>query len=202
MKHTRSNRKSNNYTRKRRTNVIIFKDHPEFTPNLTPREIFQLGSFGGTYWRPIFSKTNNKHYKNVHKKFPKSWWKNIKEENLTSPDYDIKKNKYGVKVGLDLDYWEAKKWMYHKHPYGWVHWYCDFYQGNRCEDDERQIKRWQGLAGPRGRFMRFLVTKILQKKSKYNDESISPKIRQVLQHWGYVLTKEDFDNEIKRRNQK
>ena len=48
--------------------------------------------------------------------------------------------------------------------------------------------------------MRFLVTQILRKNGKYNDESISPKIRQVLQHWGYVLTKKDFDNEIKRRN--
>ena len=34
-------------------------------------------------------------------------------------------------------------------------WRCDFYQGKRGQDDERQIKRWQGLAGPRGRFMRF-----------------------------------------------
>ena len=50
------------------------------------------------------------------------------------------------------------------------------------------------------RFMRFLVTKILQKNANYNDETVSPKIRQVLQHWGYVLTKRDFDNEVKRRN--
>ena len=27
---------------------IIFKDYPDFTPNLTPIEIFRLGSFGGT----------------------------------------------------------------------------------------------------------------------------------------------------------
>jgi len=31
------------------------------------------------------------------------------------------------------------------------------------------------------------------------DETISPKIRQVLQHWGYKLTKRDYDNEVKRR---
>ena len=30
--------------------IIKFKDYPEFQPNLTPREIFKLGSFGGTYW--------------------------------------------------------------------------------------------------------------------------------------------------------
>ena len=28
---------------------ISFADYPEFTPNLTPRQMFQMGSFGGTY---------------------------------------------------------------------------------------------------------------------------------------------------------
>ena len=29
--------------------------------------------------------------------------------------------------------------------------------------------------------------------SKYDDYSISPKIRQTLLHWGYELTKNDFE---------
>ena len=188
-----------NKTRKNTNKTIYFKDHPDFTPNLTPIQIFRLGSFGGTYWRPIYSKTNKRNYKNVHKKYPKSWWKNIPEENLSSSEYDINKNKYKVKVGLSLEYWENKKWIHPDNPYGWVHWYCDFYNGKRGEDDRRQIERWKGLAGPKGRFMRFLVTKILNKGAKYNDISVSPKIRQVLQHWGYVLSKKDFNNELIRR---
>ena len=36
----------------------VFKDYPEFRPNLSPREMFLLGSFGGTYWRPIYSSIN------------------------------------------------------------------------------------------------------------------------------------------------
>ena len=32
--------------------------------------------------------------------------------------------------------------------------------------------------------------------SKYNDYSISPKIGQILLHWGYELTKKDFFNEL------
>jgi hypothetical protein len=48
--------------------------------------------------------------------------------------------------------------------------------------------------------MRFLVTQILKKRGgQWDDETISPKIRQVLQHWGYKLTKKDFDNEVERR---
>ena len=87
------------------------------------------------------------------------------------------------------------------HPYGWVQWYCDFFAGKRSEDDERQIGRWKALAGSNGRFMKFLVTQILKKgnKNSWNDNDISPKIRQVLQHWGYKLTKKDFDREYKSR---
>lgn len=179
-----------------------FKDHPEFTPNLSPREMFRLGSFGGTYWRPIYSHVTKKHYKNKHKKYPKSWWKCIPESHLSQKNYDVAVNKYRVKVGTTLEFWESKQWITKQNPYGWVHWYCDFYNGRRGPDDARQISRWQKLAGKKGRFMRFLVTQILKKKGKWNDESISPKIRQVLQHWGYVLTKKDFDGEVKRRKSK
>jgi hypothetical protein len=56
---------------------FIFSDYPTFTPNLSPREIFKLGSFGGTYWRPIYSSVTKKNYKNVHKQYPSSWWTGI-----------------------------------------------------------------------------------------------------------------------------
>ena len=43
-----------------RPKKIKFDDYPDFTPNLTPRQIFLLGSFGGTYWRPIYSQITKK----------------------------------------------------------------------------------------------------------------------------------------------
>ena len=73
-----------------------------------------------------------------------------------------------------------------------MQWYCDFYIGERGSDDERQIDRWLKTAGPNSRFRRALINKIKDNNSKYNDETISPKIRQTLQHWGYVLTERDF----------
>ncbi len=187
----------------KKKSYYYFKDYPDFKPNLSPREMFLLGSFGGTYWRPIKSKFYDKILKDRHKRYPSSWWKNIPKDWLTRPmnKYDIKINKYGVKVGTSLEFWESKNWIVKTHPYGWVDWYCDFFMGNRGDDDERQIKRWQRLAGHKGRFMRFLVTQILKKGTKkdWNNKNISPKIRQVLLHWGYQLTKKDFDNEVKRR---
>jgi len=182
---------SKNKTHKRRNR---FRDYPEFRPNLTPREIFKLGSFGGTYWRPINSAITGKSYKNEYLKYPKSWWKGIPEEHLTKEwdNYDEKINKYGVKVGTTLEFWEEKEWIKKYHPYGWVQWYCDFYNGKRSKDDERQVKRWVRTAGPNSRFRRALINLIKKNKAKYNDFSISPKIRQILQHWGYVLTEKDF----------
>jgi hypothetical protein len=185
--------------------TIKFKDYPDFKPNLTPRQIFKLGSFGGTYWRPIYSSITKKNYKNRHKLYPKSWWKGISNELLINEKCNKKLNKYKVKVGTSLPFWEKKKWITKYHPYGWIEWYCDFYKGKRCLDDERQIKRWKNLAGENGRFRKWLITLIINKKGssnasrKWNDETISPKIRQTLQHWGYKLTKSDFNKEIQNR---
>ena len=46
------------------------------------------------------------------------------------------------------------------------------------------------------RFKRKLVKMIKDNGSKFDDNSISPKIRQILLHWGYELTEKDFFNEL------
>ena len=182
------------YPIKNKKGEIIFNDYPEFRPNLTPIEMFELGSFGGTYWRPIYSNVVNKKLSNIHKKYPKTWWKGLSDNMLINKweDYDININKYKVKVGTTLSYWEEKKWIRKNHPYGWVHWYCDFYMGKRSDDDEWQINRWINTAGPNSRFRRRLINMINNKNTTYDDYTISPKIRQTLQHWGYQLTKNDL----------
>ena len=43
------------------------------------------------------------------------------------------------------------------------------------------------------RFRGKLVKMIKDTVSKFDDYSISPKIRQVLLHWGYELTKQSYD---------
>ena len=175
---------------------LVFPDNPEFTPNLTPREIFQLGSFGGTYWRPIYSSVTKKNYKNIHHNYPKSWWEGIPEKHLSSSTYTVKANKYKKKVGSTLEDWESSSWITGYNPYGWVHWYCDYYNGRRTPDDNRQIMRWLNFTGPKGRFKNRLLNMVKNKKEKgmqtsHNDYIVSPAIRQSLQHWGYQLTEED-----------
>ena len=46
------------------------------------------------------------------------------------------------------------------------------------------------------RFRGKLVKMIRNADSKYDGYSISPKIRQILLHWGYELTEKDFFNEL------
>ena len=169
--------------------------HKSFKPNLTSKKVLQEGSFGGTYWRPITYK--GKEYKNQHKKYKFG----LDESLLTLPwnKYDKKINKYGVQVGQTYQAWLDKDWISDYDPYGWFQWYCNYERGRRCDDDERQIQRWLGIAGPNGRFRKWLVTLILKQNGKWNDYSISPKIRQTLLHWGYELTKKDFDAEVKSR---
>lgn len=171
-----------------------FKDHPEFTPNLSPREMFLKGSFieWGGYFRPIYSSVVGKDLSNQHKEF--SFLKNLPEELLINTEKDYKKfNKYGVKCGSSLEDWEGKGWIEPQDPYGWVQWYCRFYAGRRTDDDQRQIQRWNALAGPNGRFRKMLINKIKKAGTSYDDYSISPVVRQVLLHWGYELKKKDLD---------
>jgi len=175
--------------------------HKQFKPNRSPKRVFQMGAFGGTYFRPIYSSVTGKNYTsgNVIREF-KEWFKDIDtEKKVTSEKYDKKVNKYGVKCGSSLESWESSGWIDKQDPYGWFQWYCRYHKGRRTKDDERQIKRWLALTGPNGRFRRRLMNEIIKKKKKYNDTSVSPVIRQVLLHWGYELTQKDLNDYKKSR---
>ena len=46
------------------------------------------------------------------------------------------------------------------------------------------------------RFRGIFVKMIKDDGIKFNNYSVSPRIRQILLHWGYELTEEDFFNEL------
>ena len=86
-------------------------------------------------------------------------------------------NKYGIKCGTSLRFWENKGWIINIDPYGWFRWYFRYFLGRRLKDDERQINKWKKLVT---RFRGKLVKMIRDAASKFDDYSISPKIRQTL----------------------
>ena len=53
-------------------------------------------------------------------------------------------------------------------------------------EDQKMMSRFRGK----------LVKMIRDAGSKFDDYSISPKIRQTLLHWGYELTEKDLVNEL------
>jgi len=172
-----------------------FPDHPSFKPNLSPKEVMQLGSFGGTYFRDIVSAVTNKKHKgrDVIKEYPKDWFKGIDVATLVcSPTYKKQVNKYKASCGASLGQWECSGWISPLDPYGWFQWYCRFFLGRRTTDDKRQIDRWSKGQGPKGRWRSRLCNDIINKNGKFDDAKISPVIRQVLQHWAYKVTAADL----------
>ena len=159
----------------------------EFSPNKIPIEIIKEGAFGGNYFRDIYSNINEKWYKNSWKEF--IHLKNIDAKFYASDCYDVNVNKYGVKCGTLLRFWENKGWINKINPYGWFQWYFRYWLGRRSKDDKRQINRRKKIVS---RFRVKLIKMIRNSNSKFDDYSISPKIRQILLHWSYELTEKDF----------
>jgi hypothetical protein len=179
--------------------VLVFKDHKEFQPNFSPKEVIQAGSFGGTYFRPIKSSITGLNYNKQWLELPQNWKEGLNtKRDVASPTYDEKVNTYKVKCGGDLDMWESSGWIVKQDPYGWFQWYCRFYLGRRSPDDERQIGRWKNCTGPKGRWKNNLIGKLVKSESAYDNMAVSPVVRQTLQHWGYRLTKADFEDRKKK----
>ena len=93
-----------------------------FNPNKTPVEVINEGSFGGTYFRDIYSGVNGKWYRNTWKEF--DFLKSVDNRLYSSNYYDVNVNKYGVTRSTSLRFWENKGWIKGQDPYGWFQWYC------------------------------------------------------------------------------
>ena len=159
----------------------------ELNPNKTPIEVFKEGAFGRTYFKDIYSGVNGKWYRNLWKEINEL--KNTDQKVYCSDYYDAELNKYKVKTETSLRFWENKIWINETDSYGWLEWYFRYFLGRRSSGDFRQIKRWKKIVST---FKGKLVKVIKDSSGKFDDYSISPKIRQILLHWGYELKKEEI----------
>ncbi len=134
----------------------------DFKPELTPKEMLDLGIFGGNY----FIETPNE--------FPKEWFTKTKfSDNFA----DNNLNFYKVNASMSLNEWLKRGWIYPEDPKGWFLWYCRYYYGRRIEDeDERQIKRWKNMK-------RHIIQ--LKNHCQSGDLNCRRRQRQSLLHWAY-----------------
>jgi len=135
---------------------------PEFKPELSPKEMLQLGVFGGKYMT------------DCRNEFPASWFVRAK---LSPEARDSSLNYFGVNASQPLSEWRRKGWIHPADPRGWFQWYCRYYMGRRMPiEDGRQIRRWKA--------MRRHVVQI-QRNCDRGDFSCRPRQRQALLHWAY-----------------
>jgi len=144
-----------------RTKPMSRAFRPGFKPQLTPKQMLQLGVFGGKYMN------------DCRKEFPASWFKKAK---LSTRRHDPALNYFGVNASQPLSVWEKKGWIYEEDPRGWFQWYCRYYSGRRCPDDLRQIARWRAV--------RRHVAQ-LKKNCARGDLECRRRQRQALLHWAY-----------------
>lgn len=138
---------------------------PEFKPELTPKEMLELGVFGDRYMRDCINE------------FPKDWFINAKLHPQGVPGHSPELNYFGVDASQTLKVWQEKGWIYEEDPRGWFQWYCRYYMGRRIPpEDERQIKRWQA-------YKRHLAQ--VKKNCSKGDLDCRKKQRQSILHWAY-----------------
>ena len=159
----------------------------DFGANKTSVETIREGAFGGTYLRDIYPSVTGKRYKKSWKQF--NQLKNIDQKFYCLDYYNASVNKYGVKCGTLPRFSETKGCINEIDPYGWFQWYFRYWLCRRPEDDERQINEWKKTVS---RFTGILVKMIKDAGSKFDDYSVSSKIRQILFDWGNELTEIEF----------
>ena len=172
-----------------------FADEPTFLPNKSPEEMLREGCFGGSYFRPLYSKRLGATVENDFLELPHAWFEGLDINRfLVSPDYDPDVNKYKVKCGQSIEEWEAAGWIDHRHDIrGWFQWYCRFFIGRRCEDDDRQISRWKKCVGETGRWKRALLKKyramgvreVFDDGEDEDQNDVSPVMHQTCFQWAY-----------------
>ncbi len=133
-----------------------------FKPQLTPKEMLELGVFGGSYFN-----------KNQINEFPKSWFKKAKISKI----FNVNLNRFKVRSGLSRKEWIEKGWIFKEDPLGWFQWYCRYSMGRRISKiDIIQIKRWKN-------FNRHVMA--IKKNCESVDLNCRKRQRQAILQWAY-----------------
>ena len=162
-----SNTMQKNYVYFRTKPEWEFDDYPDFTPDLTPKEVLEYWAFSWKYFWDIPGTDE----------YPEDFEKVVENASAWVDEWeDNSMNYFKIKAGQDLEDWEEKGWIRDQDPRGWFEWYTRFYFGRRSPDDERQIQRWKNIT-------RFLTQ--VQNVCDVWDHDCKTKLRQLLLQWSY-----------------
>ena len=135
--------------------------HPDFRPELTPKQMLKFGVFEGKYLN------------DCRNEFPAYWFEKAKTTLQSTPEI----NCFKLKSRLSLQEWQRRGWILEPDVRGWFQWYCRYYYGRRIpEIDKIQIKRWKSFARHAAQ---------IRQNCPVLDFACRPKQRQALLQWAY-----------------
>lgn len=135
----------------------------EFAAHLNPREMLEMGIFGGAY------------FENASDDDLLGLGSATRLAHENREPYDKRKNYYEVRAGEDYAAWMRNGWIFPEDPLGWFHWYCRYSAGRRHERDAHQMRRWVNYR----RWARVARTQAL------TNGDASAVVKQGLLQWGY-----------------
>ncbi len=139
----------------RRTEPVGRRFDPGFKPDLTPKQLLELGVLGGVFPQV---KTGE---------FPAHWATRAK---VSDGVYRTDLNYFRVKPITVRGFSDTQKQRI-VDPLGWFLWYCRYYMGRRIPDvDEVQIGRWKEIG---------------LRRDLLREESCPSDVRQLLLEWAY-----------------
>jgi hypothetical protein len=138
---------------------------PRFKPDLTPKQMLEIGVFGGVYMR------------DCKDEFPADWFQNAKFAPNNTNKHVAEINYFKVNASQPLSVWRKNGWIFKDDPRGWFQWYCRYYTGRRIpSEDDRQIKRWLAIK-------RHLAQ--IKNNCQAKNLNCRPRQRQAVLHWAY-----------------
>lgn len=135
---------------------------PDFKPELTPKEMLELGVFEGHYLT------------DCQNEFPKDWFLKAK---IDTEKPNISLNYFKIKSRQSLQEWQRKGWIIGPDIRGWFQWFCRYYLGRRiAEVDRLQIARWRAFKRHKAQVLKNCPPDALECRARQ---------RQALLQWAY-----------------
>ena len=135
----------------------------EFSPQVSPQEMLELGIFGGWYFKGDIDE------------YPETWFK---EAKISTNGFNKNLNFFEIMAGQPMSIWKNKGGITPEDPLGWFQWYCRYSLGRRIPRvDAFQIRRWQSF-GPRH-------IGAIKKNCEKGNMYCRKRQRQALLQWAY-----------------